>query len=441
MFAKRIVPFLLLPFPAGCVIDRAPAARVPGQPAPPARSSPDKRPTSPIVTFAADEKTVTIRYARGSYTFARPVLSPWAYAPTGRTFWVAPDGNDANDGSDTRPFHSLAKGIAMAAPGDVVYARPGTYVENLLLNKSGLAGQPIILSCAPGALGMVKITPSAQYVASNPSGAVITVHTAQYVWINGLIIEGPRGRPEAPLTETYGANGITWNGRAGIGCRATNNVVYYNVHCGLKEMNHGGTQILMEGNVIFENGTSDTDHGIYCPSDQFQINGNIIFNHAGYGIHSYPSPKRQWITRNVCVGNKSGGIVLAGSENQVYHNVCASSTYGILYFRGGCTSNIVENNIFAFNQIDCGYDNGGGQLGDPANNVEDYNCYYPGKPDAALLPGAHEVLADPLFVDRANGDYRLKVGSPCVGRGINVVSPSGGRRPDLGAFVTAILHD
>jgi hypothetical protein len=39
---------------------------------------------------------------------------------------------------------------------------------------------------------------------------------------------------------------ITWAGGAGIGCRATNNVVYGNVHCGLKEMGHGGTDIRME---------------------------------------------------------------------------------------------------------------------------------------------------------------------------------------------------
>ena len=55
---------------------------------------------------------------------------------------------------------------------------------------------------------------------------------------DGLVIEGPLGCPEAPKMETYGANGITWAGKAGEGCRATNNVVYGNVHCGLKEMGH-----------------------------------------------------------------------------------------------------------------------------------------------------------------------------------------------------------
>ena len=41
------------------------------------------------------------------------------------------------------------------------------------------------------------------------------------VWINGLVIEGSKGRPEAPKAETYGANSITWAGKAGLGWRAT----------------------------------------------------------------------------------------------------------------------------------------------------------------------------------------------------------------------------
>jgi parallel beta-helix repeat protein len=395
-------------------------------------------PGSPTIRISADQRKVSIQYERGSWSFRRPVVSPWAYAPAGTVFWVDPAGDDAADGSADRPFRSLAKGLAAATPGDLVCARPGTYVENLLITKSGLSDKPIILSCAPGALGKVKITPSAEYVTSNPHGAVITVSGAQYIWINGLIIEGPRGRPEAPTSETYGANGITWANGAGLGCRATNNVVYYNVHCGLKEMGHGGTQITMEGNVIFENGTSSTDHGIYCPADAVTINGNILFNHPGYGIHSYSSPRGQRITRNLCLGNKAGGILLAGSETQVYHNVCSGNGVGILYFRSNCLYNVVENNIFAFNGVDGGYDDCGGKVPGPANNVDDYNCYYPGAPPAAILPGGHEVRADPLFQDRASGDYQLKLGSPCQDRGLNLGEPFLGPAPDLGAFESAL---
>lgn len=395
----------------------------------------EPKPIGPAVTFSEHEQTVTVRYAEGEWTFVRPVVSPWSYKEVGTVYWVAQAGDDQNEGSSEKPFKTISRGIEKATPGDIIYVRAGTYVESLLLKKSGEEKKPIILSCAPGELGRVRITPPKEYVQKNRSGAVVTLHNVRHVWVNGLVIKGPKGRPEAPKSETFGANGITWENGAGIGCRATNTVVYDNVHCGLKEMGHGGTNILMEGNVVFGNGTNDLDHGIYCPADDLTINGNTVFNNAGFGIHSYSQPKRQVITRNLCIGNKVGGILLAGSDNKVFHNVCAFNSVGIYYFRGGCKNNVVKNNIFAFNKTDCGYDNGGGKLGDPADNVDDYNCYFPGKPEVNLRPGKHEVLADPQFVDAKKGDYRLKNDSLCRGKGVNVGLPFRGKAPDIGAFI------
>jgi hypothetical protein len=389
---------------------------------------------APTIAFAKDEKTVSVHYEKGEWTFHRPVVTPWEFKASGKVLWVATTGNDANDASMDNPFRTIGKAAETARPGDVIYVRAGTYVESIVIKKSGEEGKPIILSCAPGDLGKVKITPPKEYVEKNPSGAVITVHTAHHVWINGLVIEGPMGRPEAPPFEMYGANGITFAGKAGLGCRVTNCVIFWSVHCGIKEMDHAGTKILMEANIIFDNGTRSTDHGIYCPADDVTINGNVIFHNAGYGIHSYSKPKRQVITRNICMGNKAAGIILAGSENRVYHNVCAYNGLGIMYFRGGCTENLVKNNIFAFNKTDCAYDNGGGKYGDPAKNVDDFNCYFPGKPSERIGPGKNELLADPLFVDPKKGDFRLQADSPCLDEGADVGMPFQGKAPELGAF-------
>jgi hypothetical protein len=394
---------------------------------------------SPDIAFSKDEKTVSVHYGKGEWTFHRPVVSSWEYKASGRVLWVATAGNDANDGSTDNPFRTIGKAVETAGAGDVIYVRAGAYAENIVIKKSGEEGKPIILSCAPGDPGKVKITPSKEYVQKNSSGAVITVHSAHHVWINGLVIEGPMGRPEAPETEMYGANGITFAGKAGLGCRVTNCVIYWNVHCGIKEMGHEGTKILLEANVIFDNGTRSTDHGIYCPADELTINGNIIFNNAGYGIHSYSKPKRQVITRNLCMGNKAAGIILAGSDHKVFHNVCAYNGLGIMYFRGGCTENVVKNNIFAFNKTDCGYDNGGGKYGDPAKNVDDFNCYFPGKPNERIGPGKNEVLADPLFVDPKKGDFRLKADSPCLGKGVDVGLAFKGKAPAIGAFNKGLI--
>jgi hypothetical protein len=97
------------------------------------------------------------------------------------------------------------------------------------------------------------------------------------------------------------------------------------------------------------------------------------------------------------------GPPVAETQSRVYHNVCVDNGIGILFFRGGCRDNIVRNNIFACNGTGCGYDNGGGAYGDPADNVLDHNCYVPGTPDAQLTAGPQELTSDPLFRDREKG--------------------------------------
>ncbi|MHB1422899.1 MAG: NosD domain-containing protein [Gemmataceae bacterium] len=395
---------------------------------------------SAMIRFSKDEQTVTVRRGDRALELVRPVVVPWKYKAKGQLYWVAPDGNDVGFGSEDRPFRTIQRAMQRTVPGDIVYVRPGAYVGNVVISHSGREGEPIVLSCAPGALGKVKITPSKEYVERNPGGAVLTVtNGARHVWINGLIIEGPKGRPEAPKSETYGANGITWSGKAGVGCRATNNVIYKNVHCGVKEMGHGGREILVAGNVIFDNGTDSHDHGIYMPASAVTMDGNIIFGNAGYGIHSYEFPKKQLITRNICFDHAWAGIILSGSENKAYHNVCVRNGIGIFYFRKSCEQNDVRNNIFAFNKTDCGYDNGGGKLGDPSKNNDDYNCYFPGVPDRRIQPGGHELLADPLFRDIKKGDFRLSPRSPCRDKGDQLGEVKQKGSSDLGAFVPTDL--
>lgn len=52
-----------------------------------------------------------------------------------KDFYIAPDGNDKNDGSKEEPFASLAKAQQKVKPGDIVYIRGGVYkltTDNLM---------------------------------------------------------------------------------------------------------------------------------------------------------------------------------------------------------------------------------------------------------------------------------------------------------------------
>jgi hypothetical protein len=402
-----------------------------------AATSESKRPAL-TVAFSEDEKTIDVKYGDNKWHLPRPVVSPWKFEPVGKVYWVSPGGRDNGSGTKGKPFQTLQKALSLVKPGDIVYALPGTYREYLELRTSGEEGRPIVLSCAPGALGKVKLEPPTKPDAKGRVLAGISVVLAKHVWINGLVIEGARGLPRAAkANETMiGTNGISWEDGAGPGCRATNNVVYRHVHCGLKEIQQGavGAGILLQGNVVFDNGLDAHDHGIYMPSDRVRMDGNLVFNNAGYGIHAYSKPRGQIITRNVCFGHPWAGILIAGSETKVYSNTCAYNYIGIFYYGGTSKNNSVRDNIFAFNKTDCMYGDGGAQLGAPANNLDDANCYFPGKPSPRLEPGKNEVLSDPRFRDGKHRDFRLRPASPCVGAGVDVGLPFEGKRPNLGAY-------
>ncbi len=73
------------------------------------------------------------------------------------TYYVAPDGDNANGGSKDKPFATMARGQTAAKAGDTVYFRGGIYqfktataANGVLLDKSGAAGNRIKYWAYPG---------------------------------------------------------------------------------------------------------------------------------------------------------------------------------------------------------------------------------------------------------------------------------------------------
>src|SRR5215471_1211025 len=69
------------------------------------------------------------------------------------TFYVATNGTDGNPGSINSPFRTVNKGVSVLKPGDTLYLRAGTYVENVQVNVeqvAGTASQPIVIAGYPG---------------------------------------------------------------------------------------------------------------------------------------------------------------------------------------------------------------------------------------------------------------------------------------------------
>ncbi|MCC6444217.1 MAG: hypothetical protein IT210_12285, partial [Armatimonadetes bacterium] len=113
------------------------------------------------VTVETDQGKVSVTLPRRRYSFQ----------PTGRTYFVDRAGSDFGSGSKDRPFASIEKGVSELQPGDLLYIRGGNYSTPFTVYRSGLPGQPIIISSYPGET--VRILQPAGWQRANLHSATV----------------------------------------------------------------------------------------------------------------------------------------------------------------------------------------------------------------------------------------------------------------------------
>lgn len=55
-------------------------------------------------------------------------------------WYVSPQGNDSNDGSEAKPFKTISKAVTQVGPGEIVHVKAGTYAEQIVIGGSAKAG-------------------------------------------------------------------------------------------------------------------------------------------------------------------------------------------------------------------------------------------------------------------------------------------------------------
>jgi Ca2+-binding RTX toxin-like protein len=388
------------------------------------------------------------------------------------SFFVATNGNDANDGSFANPWRTLQHAADTVQAGDLVTVRAGNYA-GFDLWTDGTAANPITFR---GETGAVINAPN-QRTADG-----INLEGADWIVIEGFTVTGlPRAGIRSVINShvTIRNNVCDANGRWGIftghsydlliennitsrsvaehGIYVSNsgdrpvirgNVSFSNNGCGIHmngDISQGGdgiiSEALVERNTLYDNGRGGGSaiNGDGVQNSRFQ--NNLIYNSHASGISLYRidgggSSKNNVVVNNTVIVASDGRWALNISDgstgNTVYNNIFYSyhSYRGALQVDADCLSGFTSN----WNVIEdrCTTDDGSSVL-----TLAQWRT--------ATGQDANSLVATPeqLFVSLATDDYHLSPTSPAIDRGTGLQAPpvdlEGNSRPrgvtfDVGSY-------
>jgi len=369
------------------------------------------------------------------------------------TYYVATNGNDGNNGTNTSsPLRTITAGISRLAGGDTLYIRAGTYTEALHGIPSGTAADhPTTIS----GYGGETVTINGIY-----SGYVGYFYNVQNIILENLIIDG--------TSATNNTISLDWY---------TSNITLRNMTI----QNAAWTAIFSRGdNHKFQNldinryGVDDANrrgHGFYIKGHNNLVEDCKIHHGSGHGVHVYattpdPKPLNTIIRRNIFYANGhdsyygrervSGIGVYVGDNTLVYNNIVYDNGRGIAVNYSSTNAKIYNNTVFGnqFTGIYMGPANNDANAATyektPASDtiVRNNIIYQNGTAlsDAGIRTVSdHNLTTNPSFVNIVSSpyDFHLQPGSPAIDTGIADGAPStdfdGHGRPygagfDIGAF-------
>ena len=296
---------------------------------------------------------------------------------------AAPGGSDSGDGTVGRPFRTARRLVQSLRAGETGCLRKGRYAGAVKFARSGRRSAPIRLRSYPGERARLV-------------GLVWIAKTADHVHITHMEIVGDGTEN---TVQVYGddakiaALDIT-NRRRGRSCL----ILGSNAGYGQAE------RPVVSRNFFHDCGSpanSYEDHAIYVENaaDGLIID-NVIVNPAAFAIQFYPNAQRMRFAHNVVDVQRGirGGVIFAGDR------------------RHRSNDNVVERNVIT-HAATFGI-SGYWESGSGSGNVARHNCLWgAGEAEVGTTVGftaTDNVVADPLFVNRAKRDYRLSRSSPCL---------------------------
>jgi len=389
-------------------------------------------------------------------------------------YYVAPNGDDSNPGTEDQPWRTIQKAADTLVAGQTVYIAAGTYAERVVPANSGSEDNYIVYAAHPGNSVAVDGTE----VDVPEWTGLFDITGRSYIRVSGLRIVHARTNPHNLGILVEESSHIV----------IENNYVYDSNDSGIGVWN--SHDVIVDGNEVEEACAAGWNECITVGNtDQFEVRNNYVHQSTKEGICAKDGSSNGRVYRNEVDHTEAVGFYVDAQARythdiEVFENISHDGVedgFVVASEVGGLLENVRLYNNVAYNNgwvgvgvSDCCiethpisnvqifnntvYNNGRGAWGggivvmNPQaegivirNNICSENLSFQIAVNAELLVnrvtvdhnlidgfregedeiyGEDHVEGDPGFVDAAGADFHLTAGSPAIDTGSASGSPA-----------------